>query len=163
MSRVLSRMKYLLVKGLTSEWSIQLLPLFMNWFITCIHSHIPGLKNVRYNFGYKNIKLVCGVRRNTLKILWSSTSQDDKKLRRETLQEKKGRGKAQSERKGIMELELDLLRDLTMEDKSSLSISLQNLDKGSLIFPIPELLPFLSHVDDNICEFTCDSISNKTS
>ena len=112
----------------------------MNWFITCIHSHIPGLKNVRYNFGYKNIKLVCGVRRNTLKILWSSTSQDDKKLRRETLQEKKGRGKVQSERKGIMELELDLLRDLTMEDKSSLSISLQNLDKGSLVFPIPELL-----------------------
>lgn len=85
------------------------------------------------------------------------------KLRRETLQEKKGCGKVPSERKGIMELELDLLRDLKMEDKSSLSISLQNLDEGSLVFSIPELLPFLKRVDDNICEFTCDSISNKTS
>lgn len=79
------------------------------------------------------------------------------KLRRETLQQKKGRGKVSRDRKGIMELELDLLQDLTMEDKSSLSLSLQNLDEGNLVFPRTELIPFLRHVDDNVREFTSDS------
>ena len=59
--------------------------------------------------------------------------------------------------KGIMELELDLLQDLTMEDKSSLSPNLQNLDEGNLVFPRTELIPFLRHVDNNVREFTCDS------
>ena len=46
------------------------------------------------------------------------------KLRRETLQQKKGRGKVSSERRGTMQLELDVLNELTMQDKSSLSLSL---------------------------------------
>ena len=46
------------------------------------------------------------------------------KLQRETLQQKKGRGRILRERKGIMELELDFLQDLTMEDISSISPSL---------------------------------------
>ena len=46
------------------------------------------------------------------------------KLQRESLQQKKGRGRILHERKGIMELELDFLQDLTMEDISSLSPSL---------------------------------------
>ena len=46
------------------------------------------------------------------------------KLQRETLQQKKGHGRILRERKGIMELELDFLQDLTMEDISSLSPSL---------------------------------------
>ena len=53
-----------------------------------------------------------------------------------------------------MELELDLLQHLTMEDKSSLSLSLQNLDERNLVFPRTELFrPFLRHVDDNVREF----------
>ena len=39
------------------------------------------------------------------------------KVQRETLQQKKGRGRILRERKGIMELELHFLQDLTMEDK----------------------------------------------
>ena len=48
-----------------------------------------GLKNLRYNFGYKNIKLVCGVRQNTLRILWSSTSQDDEASTRNSAREER--------------------------------------------------------------------------
>ena len=57
------------------------------------------------------------------------------KLLRETLQQKKGRGKVLSELRGIMELELDLLPDLTLKDKSSPQHSLMNLDEENLIFP----------------------------
>ena len=57
------------------------------------------------------------------------------KLLRETLQQKKGRGKVSSELRGIMELKLDLLPDLTLKDKSSPQHSLMNLDEGNLIFP----------------------------
>ena len=46
------------------------------------------------------------------------------KLRRETLQQKKGRGKLSREKKRIMEFEIHLLQYLTMDDKSSLSLSL---------------------------------------
>jgi len=49
-----------------------------------------------------------------------------------------------------------LLQDLTMDKKSSLSLSLQNLDEGNLVFPRTELIPFLRHVDNNVREFTCD-------
>ena len=56
-----------------------------------------------------------------------------------------------------MEFELQLLQDLTMDDKSSLSLSLQNLDKGNLIFPRTELIPFLRHVDNNVREFNCNA------
>ena len=56
-----------------------------------------------------------------------------------------------------MELELDLLQDLTMKDKSSISVSLQNLDKGNLVFPRTELIPFLRNVDENVREFACDA------
>jgi len=79
------------------------------------------------------------------------------KLRRETLQQKKGRGKVSRERKGIMELKLDLLQVRTMEDKSSLSLSLQNLDEGNLVFSRTELFPFLRNVNVNVREFTSDS------
>ena len=64
------------------------------------------------------------------------------KLRKETLQQKKGRGKVSTERRLIMEKELDLLNTLVMKDKSSISVSLKNLDEGNLIFPRIELVPF---------------------
>ena len=56
------------------------------------------------------------------------------KLRKETLQQKKGRGKVSSERRPVMEKEMDVLNALVMKDKSSLSWSLKNLDEGNLIF-----------------------------
>lgn len=79
------------------------------------------------------------------------------KLRTETLQQKKGRGKVSAERRATVELELELLKELTMKDKSLISSSLQNLDEGNLVFPRTELIPFLTHVDDNVREFTSDS------
>ena len=62
------------------------------------------------------------------------------KLRKETLHQKKGRGKVSSERRPVMEKELDLLNNLVMKDKSSVSQSLKNLDEGNLIFPRINLL-----------------------
>jgi len=50
-----------------------------------------------------------------------------------------------------------VLNELTMQDKSSLSLSLRNLDEGNLVFPRTELIPFLRLVDDNVREFTCDA------
>ena len=123
---------------------------------TCVHSHIQGRKMSDTTLDTRTSRL-CAESDETLYRYCGAALHRITKLRRETLQEKKGRGKVSSERKRMMELELDLLQDLTMEDKSSLSISLQNLDEGSLVFPIPELLPFLRRVDDNIREFTCDS------
>lgn len=79
------------------------------------------------------------------------------KLRTEPLQQKKGRGKVSAERRATVELELELLKELTMKDKSLISSSLQNLDEGNLVFPRTELIPFLTHVDDNVREFTSDS------
>ena len=79
------------------------------------------------------------------------------KLRTETLQQKKGRGKVSAERRATVELELELLKELTMKDKSLISSSLQNLHEGNLVFPRTELIPFLTHVDDNVREFTSDS------
>ena len=130
--------------------------IFHELVYTCVHSHIQGRKMSDTTLDTRTSRL-CAESDETLYRYCGAALHRITKLRRETLQEKKGRGKVPSERKGIMELKLDLLRDLTMEDKSSLSISLQNLDEGSLIFPIPELLPFLRRVDDNIREFTCDS------
>ena len=43
-----------------------------------------------------------------------------------------------------------------MEETSSLSPSLQNEDEGNLLSPRSELIPFLRHVDDNVCEFTIE-------
>ena len=77
------------------------------------------------------------------------------KLRKETA--KKGRGKVSSERRPVMEKEMDVLNALVMKDKSSLSSSLKNLDEGNLIFPRIELLPFLKEVDKNVREFTSDA------
>ena len=79
------------------------------------------------------------------------------KLRKETLQQKKGRGKVSSERRPVMEKEMDVLNALVMKDKSSLSSSLKNLDEGNLIFPRMELVPFLKEVDKNVREFTSDA------
>ena len=123
---------------------------------TCVHSHIQGRKMSDATLDTRTSRL-CAESDETLYRYCGAALHRMMKLRRETLQEKKGRGKVSHERKGIMELELDLLQDLTMEDKSSMSLSLQNLDEGSLVFPIPELLPFLRRVDDNIREFTCES------
>ncbi|KAJ7374192.1 hypothetical protein OS493_007265 [Desmophyllum pertusum] len=83
------------------------------------------------------------------------------KLRKETLKQKKGRAKLSSQRQPIMELELALLEELTMKDKSSVPQSLKNLDEGNLVFPRTELLPFLKQVDNNVREFTCDSNLSK--
>jgi len=79
------------------------------------------------------------------------------KLRRETLQQKRGRGKVSSERRPLMEKELDLLSTLLMTDKSSILQSLKNLDEGNLVFPRMELLPFLKEVDKNVCKFATDA------
>ena len=72
-------------------------------------------------------------------------------------QQKRGRGKVSSERRPVMEKEMDVLNALVMKDKSSLSSSLKNLDEGNLIFPRIELLPFLKEVDKNVREFTSDA------
>lgn len=53
-----------------------------------------------------------------------------------------------------MQLELDVLNELTMQDKSSLSPSLRNIDEGNLVLPRMELIPFLRLVDDHVREFT---------
>jgi len=79
------------------------------------------------------------------------------KLRKETLQQKKGRGRVSTERRPVMEKEMDVLNALVMKDKSSISSSLKNLDEGNLIFPSIELLPFLKEVDKNVREFTSDA------
>jgi len=50
-----------------------------------------------------------------------------------------------------------VLNELTMQDKSSLSLSLRNLDEGNLVFPRTELIPFLRLVDGNVRKFTCDA------
>ena len=65
------------------------------------------------------------------------------KLREETLQQKKGCGKVSVNRRVAMVLELELLKELTMKDKSLISPSLQNLDEGNLVFPRTELISFL--------------------
>ena len=57
------------------------------------------------------------------------------KLRKETLQQKKGRGKVSSEQRPVVEKELELLTMLVMKDKSDISQSLKNLDEGNLVFP----------------------------
>ena len=79
------------------------------------------------------------------------------KLRKETLQQKKGRGKVSKERRPVMEKELQVLDKLTMKDKSGISQSLKNLDEGNLTFPRIELLPFLKEVDNNVREFATDA------
>ncbi|CAH3028849.1 unnamed protein product [Porites evermanni] len=56
------------------------------------------------------------------------------RLRKETLQQKKGRGKVSTGRCLIMEKELELLNTLVMKDKFSISASLKNLHEGNLIF-----------------------------
>ena len=78
------------------------------------------------------------------------------KLRKETLQQKKGCGKVSSKRRPVVEKELELLAMLVMKDKSDISQSLKNLDEGNLVFPRMELLPFLKEVDSNVREFATD-------
>jgi len=78
-------------------------------------------------------------------------------LRKETLQQKKGRGKVSPERRPVVEKELELLTLLVVKDKSDISQSLKNLDEGNLVFPWMELLPFLQEVDSNVREFATDT------
>ena len=126
---------------------------------TCVHSHIQGWKMSDTTLDTRISRLRMESDETHYRYCGAALYRMIK-LRRETLQQKKGRARVSRERKGIMELELDLLQDLTMEDKSSLSPSLQNLDEGNLVFPrteLTELIPFLRHVDNNVREFTCDS------
>ena len=83
------------------------------------------------------------------------------KLRKETLQQQKGREKILSERRLIMKIELELVEELTMKDKYKIPHSLRNLDEGNLIFPRAQLLSFLKKVDDNVREFTSYSNLSK--
>ena len=53
--------------------------------------------------------------------------------------------------------ELQILEGLVMKDKSGISESLKNLDKGKLTFPRGELITFLHSVDDEVREFTTDN------
>jgi len=53
-------------------------------------------------------------------------------LRKETLQQKKGRGKVTSERRLVVKKELALLTLLVMKDKSDISQSLKNLDEAKV-------------------------------
>ena len=56
------------------------------------------------------------------------------KLRKETLQQKKGRERVSSERRPVMENEMDVLNALVMKDKSSISSSLKTWMKEILFF-----------------------------
>ena len=44
-----------------------------------------------------------------------------------------------------------------MKDKSDITSTMKNLDKGNLIFPRAELIPFLRSVDNEVWEFATDS------
>ena len=79
------------------------------------------------------------------------------KLRKETLAGKKGRGDLSTQRKPVMEQELEILQQLVMKDKSDISSSLKNLDEGNLVFPRDEMITFLRSVDDEVREFATDS------
>lgn len=116
---------------------------------TCVHSHIQGRKLSDTTLDTRTSRL-CTESDETLYRYCGAALHRMIKLRRETLQHKKGRGRVSRERKGIMELELDLLQDLKMEDKLSLSPGLQNSDEGNLVFPRTELFPFLRHVDEKV-------------
>ena len=79
------------------------------------------------------------------------------KLRRETLAGKKGRGDLSKQRKPVMEKELEILQQLVMKDKSTISSSLKNLDEGNLLFPRAEMITFLRSVENEVREFATDS------
>ena len=123
---------------------------------TCIHAHIQGSKTAHTTLDTQASRL-CPEADETLYRYCGAALHRMMKLRKETLEQKKGRGKVSRERKEIMQLELALLQDLTMKDKSILSQSMQNLDEGNLVFPKTELIPFLRRVDENVREFTCDA------
>ena len=123
---------------------------------TCVHAHVQRRKTTASNPDRMKSKL-SPESEETLYRYCGAALHRMIKLRRETLQQKKGRGKVSHGRRGNMELELDLLQDLTMKDKSSISVSLQNLDEGNLVFPRTELIPFLRNVDENVREFACDA------
>ena len=54
-------------------------------------------------------------------------------------------------------LYLVLICELILKDKSYISNSLKNLDKGNLTFPRAELIPFLRSVDREVDEYATDS------
>ena len=123
---------------------------------TCVHAHVQRRKTNASTSDRIKSKL-CPESEETLYRYCGAALHRMIKLRRETLQQKKGRGKVSHGKRGNMEPELDLLQDLTMKDKSSISVSLQNLDEGNLVFPRTELIPFLRNVDENVREFACDA------
>ena len=80
---------------------------------TCVHSHIQGRKMSDTTLDTRTSRL-CTESDETLYRYCGAALCRMIKLRRETLQQKKGRGRILYERKGIMELELDFLQDLTI-------------------------------------------------
>ena len=120
-----------------------------------IHSHVP-LRKSNSTSEQRNSCLAVEPH-DTLFRYCSSALHQMIRLRKETLQQKKSRGKVSTERCLIMEKELELLNTLVMKDKSSISASLKNLDEGNLIFPRIKPLPFLKEVDKNACEFGTDT------
>ena len=119
---------------------------------TCVHSHIQGWKMSDTTLDTRTSRLRMESDETLYRYCRAALYRMIKLYnRRKVVREFRVR------EKGIMELELDLLQDLTMEDKSSLSPNLQNLDEGNLVFPRTELIPFVRHVDNNVREFTCDS------
>ena len=56
-----------------------------------------------------------------------------------------------------MEKGLEILQELVMKDKLTVSSSLKNLDEGNLLFPRAEMITFLQSVDNEVQEFATDS------
>ena len=68
------------------------------------------------------------------------------KLRQQTLAAKKKQIKLSSQRRPVMEKDLQILEGLVIKGKSAISQSLKHLDKGNLTFPRVELISFLRSV-----------------
>ena len=82
------------------------------------------------------------------------------KLPKENLAGKRKRVKdvkVSFETRPIMVKDLKILDGFVMKEKSGLSRSLKNLDKGNLTFPREELNSLMRSVDDEVKEFTTDS------
>ena len=79
------------------------------------------------------------------------------KLREQTPSGKPGCGELSKKRKPVLQKELEILRELVMNDNSNISGSLKNLVEGNLTFPRVELIPFLRSVDREVREYATDA------
>jgi hypothetical protein len=77
------------------------------------------------------------------------------KVRRETIEAKKGRRKITKNRKEEMGVELELLERLKMTAKEmqDLSLGFQLLNEGGLVVFKNEMIPFIENVDRTTREF----------